>query len=40
MVDDSDEVFALLSPEATAGGTFFTVKYAEKQNKPVTNFWR
>jgi uncharacterized phage-like protein YoqJ len=39
MVDDCDQLFSLLNPEANSGGTFYTVKYAEKNNKPVTNFW-
>lgn len=39
MVDDCDQVFSLLNPEANSGGTFYTVKYAEKNNKPITNFW-
>lgn len=39
MVDDCDEVFALWNPEAQSGGTYYTVKYAEKNGKPITNFW-
>ena len=40
MVDDCEKVYALLNPEKKKGGTFYTVKYAQKNNKPVTNFWR
>lgn len=39
MVDNCDQVFSLLNPESQGGGTFYTVKYAESQNKPITNFW-
>ncbi len=40
MVDDADHVYALLNPESTGGGTFYTVQYATKQGKPITHFWR
>ena len=40
MIDAADHVYALLSPEVTSGGTFYTVNYAQEQGKPVTNFWR
>ena len=40
MVDAADEVYALLNPESTSGGTFYTVKYAKDNNKPITHFWR
>lgn len=39
MVDDCDEVFALLDPAKTSGGTYYTVKYAKQHNKIVTNLW-
>jgi uncharacterized phage-like protein YoqJ len=39
MVDDCDEVFALLDPNKTSGGTYYTVKYAKQHNKIVTNLW-
>ena len=39
MVADCDEMFSLLNPEATRGGAFYTVDYAKKQNKKITNFW-
>lgn len=39
MVDDCDIVISLLHPEATKGGTFYTVKYAEKMGKEVYNIW-
>jgi uncharacterized phage-like protein YoqJ len=39
MIDDCDEVFALLDPNRTSGGTYYTVKYAKQQNKMVTNLW-
>jgi len=40
MVLDCDEVFSLLNPEAKSGGTYYTVQYAKKQDRPITNFWR
>jgi uncharacterized phage-like protein YoqJ len=40
MVDSADHIAALLSPLANHGGTHYTVRYAEKKRKPVTNFWR
>lgn len=40
MVDDCDIVFSLLNPEVKKGGTYYTVNYAKKHKKPVTNFWR
>lgn len=39
MVDDCDLVFSLLNPESYSGGTYYTVQYAKKNNKPVINFW-
>lgn len=39
MVDASTNVFALLDPEVTKGGTFYTVNYSKKRGIPVTNFW-
>jgi uncharacterized phage-like protein YoqJ len=38
MVDDSDKVLALYNGD-TKGGTYHTVTYAKKQNKPVINVW-
>lgn len=40
MVDDSDKVFSLLNPEASTGGTYYTVQYAKRLDKQVINFWR
>lgn len=39
MVDDCDEVFSLLDPNKTSGGTYYTVQYAKEKNKIVTNLW-
>lgn len=39
MVNDADGVIALWNPEQKTGGTFYTVKYAKRLSKPVTNFW-
>ena len=39
MIDDCDEVFSLLDPTKTSGGTYYTVKYAKQNNKVVTNLW-
>lgn len=39
MVDNCDEVWSLLNPEAKSGGTYTTVQMAKKQDKTVTNFW-
>ena len=40
MIDDCDEVASLLKPGVTKGGTFYTVNYAKKLNKPIQNFWK
>lgn len=40
MVVNSDIVYALWNPAAKKGGTHHTVKYAEKQDKTIVNFWR
>lgn len=40
MVDAADEVYALLNPLTTSGGTFYTVKYTEGVGKPIKHFWR
>ena len=40
MVDDAEMVYALLNPESTSGGTFYTVKYTEMQGMQVKHFWR
>lgn len=40
MVDSADEIAALLCPLVNHGGTLYTVRYAEKKKKPITNFWR
>lgn len=39
MVDAATQVYALLNPEVTKGGTFYTVNYAKSNKVPVTNFW-
>lgn len=39
MVDDSDTILSLLSPDVTSGGTYFTVNYARAQKKSIINFW-
>ena len=39
MVDNSDIVLALWNPKIKSGGTYWTVKYAESQNKKIINFW-
>lgn len=40
MIDACDIVFALLNPVAQEGGTYYTVQYAQKQNKEIENYWR
>ncbi len=40
MIDACDIVFALLNPVAEEGGTYYTVQYAQKQNKEIENYWR
>lgn len=40
MIDDCDEVFALLNPECSTGGTYYTVNYANNKNRKITHFWR
>jgi uncharacterized phage-like protein YoqJ len=40
MINDCDHVYSLLNPEITSGGTFYTVQYAKKNNKTITNFWK
>lgn len=40
MVYACTHVWSLLNPEARAGGTFYTVAFAKRKSKPVTNFWR
>jgi len=39
MIDGCDEVFSLLDPNKTSGGTYYTVQYAKEKNKPITNLW-
>lgn len=39
MVDHCDKVLAYLNPLATKGGTYGTVQYAIKKNKPVRNIY-
>lgn len=39
MVDASTYIFALLSPTAKKGGTFYTRNYALDNRKTVVNFW-
>lgn len=40
MVDDANLIYSCLNPEFTSGGTFATVKYANKKNKNIKNFWK
>lgn len=40
MVRNSDIVYALWNPVVNTGGTYHTVKYAEKQDRTIVNFWR
>ena len=40
MIDDCNEVFALLDPNKKSGGTYYTVQYAQSLNKPITNLWK
>lgn len=40
MIAGADKVVALLNPEASSGGTFYTVQKAKSQNIEVVNFWK
>ena len=40
MIDDCNEVFALLNPESTSGGTYYTVQYALENKKKVHHLWQ
>jgi len=40
MITGIDKVVALLNPEATSGGTFYTVQQAKKAKLEVVNFWQ
>lgn len=40
MIKNCEEVFSLLDPYKTSGGTYYTVKYAKKLGRPITNFWK
>jgi len=40
MIVGSHQVVSLLNPEASSGGTFYTVGEAEKLDIPVINFWK
>ena len=37
MVDDANRVIALWNPDIKKGGTYYTVQYAEKNKKPISN---
>lgn len=39
MIDNADLVISLLDPKINHGGTFYTVNYAKKNNKPIINVW-
>lgn len=39
MVNDCDEMLSIRDPGVTKGGTVYTIKYAEKMGKKVTNIW-
>lgn len=39
MIDDCEQVFSLLSPDVTSGGTHYTVNYAKQFGKTIHNFW-
>ena len=39
MIDNADSVVSLLNPEASSGGTYYTVMYAKGAGKNVVNFW-
>lgn len=39
MVDDATQIVALWDPTVKMGGTYYTVKYAMKNKKHVTNLW-
>ena len=40
MVDSADKMIALWNPGHKSGGTYYTICYAESQQKEVINFWR
>lgn len=40
MIKGSDKVVALLNPEVSSGGTFFTAAKAKEMNIHVVNFWK
>ena len=37
MVDDAKRIVALWNPDIKKGGTYYTVRYAEKNMKPISN---
>jgi len=40
LIEGSNEVLALLNPEAKTGGTYYTVNEAKKRGIHVVNFWK
>lgn len=40
MITGADTVVALLNPEVTSGGTYYTVQQAKKQKIHIVNFWK
>jgi uncharacterized phage-like protein YoqJ len=39
MINDCNVVFSLWNPEINSGGTYYTIMYAKKLQKPIINFW-
>ena len=39
MVDNADTIITLWNPKVKKGGTYYTLQYAKRQQKPIYNFW-